>query len=99
MPRMKDIVRKVDIVSEQLKIQPSVYYAEKTDLTIPEDTSVAIVNDIIIEIIEIIFVLRRFLFSHKTTNMELNLNFSARSIKLTCQNHCSCSMMDLFERR
>ena len=47
VPRIKDIVRKVDIVSKQLVIKPSVYYAEKTDLTIPEDTPVAIVNVIL----------------------------------------------------
>ena len=55
VPRIKDVVRKVDIVSEQLKMKPAVYYAEKTDLTIPADTPVAIVNDNIIAIIEIIF--------------------------------------------
>ena len=54
VPRIKDIVRKVDIVSEQLEMQPAVYYAEKTDLPIPEDTPVSIVNVNIIKIIKII---------------------------------------------
>ena len=52
VPRIKDIVRKVDIVSEQLEMKPAVYYAEKTDLAIPADTPVAIVNDSNIESIE-----------------------------------------------
>ena len=45
VPRMKDIVKKVDIVTEQLEMEPSVYYAEKTDVTIPADTPEAIVNN------------------------------------------------------
>ena len=51
VPRIKDIVRKVDIVSEQLEMKPALFYAEKTDLTIPANTTVAIVNANIIQII------------------------------------------------
>ena len=48
VPKMKDIVEKVDIVSEQLAMEPFVYFAEKTD--IPPNTPIAIVNDNIIQI-------------------------------------------------
>ena len=44
LTRINDIVSKVETVSEQFKLKPLAYFCEKTEVKIPEETSIALVK-------------------------------------------------------